>query len=431
MSSYKSLAKLTNDDFLQAVADVAPHFKKLAAEKSYDIFSEKGFEALKSLVTPSGTDPVTEFYGIASLVGLQYVKIEDYNDPLAEMGLLPKISMPVGSYLQTTRAKRIRSVSPGFKGLADGSSPDQYEVRKGEILQDYWGLNWDYQNWISQQDFDLKGGWIRANGIGETISAQFNMIALEKTDVEFGLYWYVLGEAIHSTQYPLQNTQKMELASDLSTEEGVRAFIKQLKNVARSMNNKPSNPMFNAAGYPLGRRTADTTVILVREGTLSQIEDVLGYAFNPEKLSLPYKIYEVPYLGRMDMVDANGGALQPVYDAKGSVVGGIDAAATVNGYATKNSNGQWIVNITSAGVTADTTIVDFADVEFVADEEDANIVAEIIDKNVIFGIVQNDYTAEAVRNARGMYTNTWFNQPNNGYGYDQYETLITFSVPTT
>lgn len=422
---------MSNDDFSVAVADIAPHFKKFASEKTLDRFNEKGFEDLKGTVTPSGTEPVTEFFGLACLIGLQYVDIEDYNDPLAEMGLLPKIDMPLGSYFQKTRAKKIKNVSPGFRGLENGSSPDQFAVRKAELDQSYWGLNWDYQNWISIQDFDLKGAWLRPNGIGETVSAIFNMIALDKTETEYGVYWYILGEAIHSTKYPLQNTQKMELSADLSTEAGVRGFIKTLKNVARSMNNKPSNPMFNAAGYPLGRRTADTTVILVREGTLSQIEDVLGYAFNPEKLSLPYKIYEVPYLGRMNMVDANGGALQPVYDVNGSVVGGIDANATVNGYATKDSQGRWIVNITSAGVTADTTIVNFEDVEFVNDTADANIVAEIIDKRIIFGIVQNGYTAESVRNARGMYTNTWFNQPNNGYGYDQYQTLITFSTPTT
>lgn len=431
MPSYKTLAKLDNDSFLDAVADVAPHWEKYASEGTRLTFDAKGFDALQSIRTPSGLDPVSDFFGCALLVGLQQVVVEDYNDPLKEMGLLPEIQMDLGAYFQQTRAHRIKNTTPLFKGLTDGSSPDPFKVRKATFDQDYWGLNFNYQNWFSWQDFDLKGAWLRANGIGETLSAVLNMIALDKTETVNGIYWYILGEAIHSTKYPLQNTQQIELSADLSTEAGVRAFIKQVKNVARSMNNKPSNPMFNAKGYPLGRRTADDIIILVREGTLSQIEDTIGYAFNPEKLNLPYKIYEVPYLGRMNMVDANGGSLQPVYDVNGSMVGGIDAAATVNGYATKDATtGRYIVNITSAGVTADTFIVEFSDVEFVADTDDAGIVAEFIDKKIIFYLRQNAATAEAIRNPAGMYTNTWFNEPNNGYGYDPYQVLVTFSLPS-
>ena len=431
MPSYKTLAKLDNDSFLDAVADSASHWEKYASEGTRLTFDAKGFDMLQSIRTPSGLDPVSDFFGCALLVGLQQVVVEDYNDPLKEMGLLPEIQMDLGAYFQQTRVHRIKNTTPLFKGLTDGSSPDPFKVRKATFDQDYWGLNFNYQNWFSWQDFDLKGAWLRANGIGETLSAVLNMIALDKTETVNGIYWYILGEAIHSTKYPLQNTQQIELSADLSTEAGVRAFIKQVKNVARSMNNKPSNPMFNAKGYPLGRRTADDIVILVREGTLSQIEDTLGYAFNPEKLNLPYKIYEVPYLGRMVMKAADGTALQPVYDVNGSMVGGVDAAATVNGYATKDATtGRYIVNITSAGVTADTFIVEFSDVEFVADTDDAGIVAEFIDKKIIFYLRQNAPTAEAIRNPAGMYTNTWFNEPNNGYGYDPYQVLVTFSLPS-
>ena len=432
MANYTSLTKLTNADFLEAVADRAPQFSALASKKSSEIFTTEGFEALSHIYSANG-DPVTDFYQVALLVGLQYVDMVDFSNPLDDMNLIERFNMDLGAYMQRSRVKRIKNVSPAFKGLKNGDSPDQYEVRKPEIIQDYYHLNWNYQNFVSLQDFDLKQGWLKENGIGEITAAVFNMIGLDRVETEYAKFFEVLSGAINSTDHPLQNTQIMELGAALTSEAGVRAFVKFVKNVARSIKAVPSTDMYNAAKYPNGNAAASKMVILVREGVLSQIEDVLGYAFNPEKLSLPFEIKEVPNFGGMTMcAAADDATLQPVYDKNGVVVGGIDASATVNSYATqRSSDGRWIVNITSGGVTADTTIAELDRGEVVyEDTTNADIVAVIIERGAIFELIQNEMTAEPARNARGMYVNTWFNQPNNGIGYNHDKNLIVFKLPS-
>lgn len=432
MPNYQTLTSMTNSDFLTAVASRAPQFKELASKKSEEIFTAKGYEALSQIYSSNG-DPVTDFYQVALLVGLQVVNMVDFDNPLDRMGLIERYGMDLGGYMQKNYVRRIKNVSPAFKGLENGDSPDQYEVRKPEIDQNYFGLNWNYQNWISLQDFDLKGGWLRENGIGEVTSQVFNMVGLDRVETEYAKFFEVLSGAINSTDHPLQNSQKLVLGAALSTESGVRAFIKFIKNVARAIEAVPVSDLYNAAKYPNGAK-ADKMVILVREGVLSEIEDVLGYAFNPSKLALPFDIYEVPNFGGMTLYDAATGEtkLQVVYDKNGTPVGGVDALATVNGYATKrDSDGRYIVNITAGGATANTTFPEFDRGETIwVDEVNALIQAVIIEKGTIFELIQNRFTAEPVRNARGMYTNTWFNQLNNGIEYEHHKNLVTISLPS-
>lgn len=433
MANYATLTKMSNADFLEAVAGRAPQFKELAAKKSEEVFSEKGFEALSHIYSANG-DPVTDFYQVAMLVGLQHVDMVDFSNPLDEMGIIERFKMDYGAYCQRSRVRRIKNVSPAWIGLKDGDSPDQFEVRKPVIDQDYWTLNWSYQNFCSLQDFDLKQGWLSANGIGEITAAVFNMIGLDRVETEYAKFFEVLSGAINSTDHPLQNTQIMELSSNLSSESGVRSFIKFIKNVARSISAVPSTDLFNAAKYPNGNEAKNRMVILVREGVLSAIEDVLGYAFNPEKLNLPFEIHEVPNFGGLTMYDAATGetALQPVYDKNGVVVGGVDALVTVNSYATKRaSDGRYLVSVTTGGATADTTFPELERGEVIElDKTNDKVIAVCLEKGVIFELIQNEMVSEPARNARGMYLNTWFNQPNNGIGYNHEKNLIVFKLPT-
>ena len=428
----KSLAKMSNSDFLAEVAARAPQFKELCSKKSEEVFSEKGFEALSQIYSPNG-NPVSDFYNVALLVGLQYVDMVDFSNPLDEYGLIERFNMPMSAYMERFRVGRIKNVSPGFIGLEDGDSRDDYEVRKPQIITDFYGLNWNYQNWITLQDFDLKGGWIRENGIAETNAAIYNMIGLDRVETEYAKFFEVLSGAINSTDHPLQPSQIMELTSDLSTESGVRSFIKFVKNVARSIGAVPSIDLYNAAKYPNGNKAKEKMKILVREGVLSDIEDVLGYAFNPEKLSLPFEIHEVPNFGGMTLYDAAGTTkLQVVYDKNGVAVGGVDALATVNGYATKRkSDGRYIVNITSGGSTADTTINEFDRGETTeVDELNKDIVAVCVERGAIFELIQNEMKVETKHSYRGQYANPWFSQPNNGMNYNHTKNLIVFKKPS-
>ena len=430
--SLKTLRAMSNADFLAEVAARAPQFKELASQKAEDVFSEAGFEALSNIYSANG-NPVSDFYNVALLVGLQYVDMVQFSNPLDEYGIVERFNMDMGAYMERFRVGRIKNVSPGWIGLEDGDTRDDLEVRKANIITDFYGRNWNYQNWITLQDFDLKGGWLRENGIAETNAAIYNMIGLDRVETEYAKFFEVLSGAINSVAHPLQDSQVMTLAGDLTSEANVRAFIKFVKNVARSISAVPSTDMYNAAKYPNGNDAKNRMVILVREGVLSEIEDVLGYAFNPEKLSLPFEIHEVPNFGGMTLYDSTGTTkLQVVYDKNGVAVGGVDAAATVNGYATKRkSDGRYIVNITSGGATADTTFAEFDRGETTeVDETNADIVAVLIERGAIFELIQNEMKVEVKRSFRGQYDNTWFSQPNNGTNYNHTKNLVVFKKPS-
>lgn len=422
-TAIKNLKALTNEDFLEAVSAVEPKYKETAAKLQQDFFAEKGYQAVSAM--PGG---VTEFYAIAALVGAQFVDFISGRNVLDKMGILERFRMDLGAYAQRNRIKRIHNVDPAYIGLKNGDSPDQFEVRKPEIIQDYYGLNLNYSNWFTWLDYDLKGGWMRSDGIGETLSLMFSAVALDRKENEFSLFFEVINGALNSSEHPLRDTQVIELDSWSSTvtEAEVRKFIKVVKNVAEAFETAPTFDAFNAAGAINDADVSDH-VMLVRIGVKSEIEDVLGYAFNDEKLNLPFDIYPVNNFGGLIPKDANDNALQEVFDKNGVKVGYIDAAATVNGRATQRADGQWIVNITSGGTTADTTILESAD-----HYEDPNedVIALICQRGVVFELIQNDMISEPARNSRVPYTNQWFNELNNGINYNHTRNLIPIKKPS-
>ena len=152
-------------------------------------------------------------------------------------------------------------------------------------------------------------------------------------------------------------------------------------------------------------------------------------AFNPDTLTIPFDVAEISDFGGLVPYDSNSTKLQPVYDQLGVVVGYIDALATINGYATKRaSDGEWIVNITIGGSTADTTIVHPENVTWV--DENAEVLCVVAQKGLIFENKQNPYTVTPIYNPRGMYTNYWANSPNNGINVDPNYNMIAILKPS-
>lgn len=407
------MAKLTNEQFLTAVSKVAPEFKEMAAKNSRDVFTESGFQALQNL---TGTeDAVTRFYNIALMVGLQTVEHAKFKDVLATMGILERLQMSMGAYKQENHVQRIKNVNPAFlgkdgKGLKNGDSVDPYVVRKPVIDQDYYGLNWNYQNWFTLQDFDLRLGWITPdNGVQSIVSAIYEMVDLDKIETEYSKFFEVLNGAINSTAHPLMDTQQIKLDSwgATPTDDEVEAIIRVLKNIVEVFDSMPSVDIYNAGHYPNGAEASDMTM-LVRLGIKSRIDTLMAYVFGPDYLQFPIKVKAVPNFGGIKHYAASDASftteLIPVTDKDGVYTGYYSADGTESGQI--------------AG--ADTVEVD----------PNKDVIAVIAQKGVIFELIQNEMKVRPIINPRGEYQNTFFNQMNNGINYNHNKNLITISKPS-
>ena len=407
------MAKLTNAQFLTAVSKVAPEFKEMAAKNSRDVFTESGFQALQNL--PGTEDAVTRFYNIALMVGLQTVEHAKFKDVLASMNILERLQMSMGAYKQENHVQRMKNVNPAFlgtdgKGLKNGDSVDPYVVRKAVIDQDYYGLNWNYQNWFTLQDFDLKLGWITpGDGIQSIVSAIYEMVDLDRIETEYSKFFEVLNGAINSTKHPLTDTQQIKLDSwgENPTDDEVEALIRVLKNIVEVFDSMPSVDIYNAGQYPNGADASDMTM-LVRLGIKSRIDTLMAYVFGPEYLQFPIKVKAVPNFGGIKHYAASDASftteLIPVTDKDGVYTGYYSADGTESGQ--------------------------IAGSETVEVDPNKDIIAVIAQKGVIFELIQNEMKVRPIINPRGEYQNTFFNQMNNGINYNHHKNLITISKPS-
>ena len=407
------MSKLTNAQFLTAVSKVAPEFKEMAAKNSRDVFTESGFQALQNL--PGTEDAVTRFYNIALMVGLQTVEHAKFKDVLSAMGILERLQMSMGAYKQENHVQRIKNVNPAFlgkdgKGLKNGDSVDPYVVRKPVIDQDYYGLNWNYQNWFTLQDFDLRLGWITpGNGVQSIVSAIYEMVDLDRIETEYSKFFEVLNGAINSTTHPLTDTQQIKLDSwgENPTDDEVEALIRVLKNIVEVFDSMPSVDIYNAGHYPNGADASDMTM-LVRLGTKSRIDTLMAYVFGPEYLQFPIKVKAVPNFGGIKHYAASDASftteLIPVTDEDGVYTGYYSADGTESGQ--------------------------IAEAETVEVDPNKDVIAVIAQKGVIFELIQNEMRVRPIINPRGEYQNTFFNQMNNGINYNHNKNLITISKPS-
>ena len=400
---------ITNEEYLTAVSKAAPEFGKILSRGSRNIFNENGYEALQNL--PGTEDNVTKFYQIALLVGQQFVEHAKYRDPLEDMGILTTHYMNMGKYLQKNRVKRIKNVNPAWlgadgKGLKNGDSVDQWIVRKPEIIQEYYSCASAYQNFITLQDFDLKGGWITEGGIDDIVSAVYQMIDLDRIDYRFSLFYKVLNGAINSTNTPLLDTQKLSTPWTTGTDAEVRGLIELLKNIEESITTVPSVDNLNAAGVPNSAGFEDM-VLLVRPGIKSKIESALAYAYNAEKLQFNVKVKVAPNFGGLEYYAASDTnfttPLKPVDDAAGVYTGFYSVDGTTSGQ--------------------------IAEADLVTKDPNENIFAILAEKGVIFNLArENSLKVRNGYNIRGEYQQTYFNEiDGNSFNYAHDKNLITIS----
>lgn len=443
MSSKKvnvqALTGISNVEFWNEARKNSPKFESYTSVGTKETFTEKGFEALKS----SDINVLNQFFELSLRVAFQKLDIARARNGFENTGLVEVYDTPNGGFVQRIAVQSIRPISPKYEGLADGSSVDPFTVRKPKSTQRFFTQNYNYQNLISLQDFQVKQIFLDEYGMGQYISGVLSGLDSGRIGQEVVNIKEVINAGINSTTYPLKDTQKISttLPVDLSTvtDTQLLSFIQSVMDLDTAMQatDVPFTGMYNSAGFETHVDSSDY-VLLLRSGIKNRIKTMLRVgAYNPEDLTLPWDIVEVNDFGGLYPYtdDTYTTRLYPIAnpmgDQSGYYITSENAGSVVQLTASQDGDGNtlgYIINTTGVQAGSLTNAVTADSVHW--KDENAEIVAMVAQKGLIFENRQNPYTVQPIYNPAGMYTNYWANSPQNGINYDYYYNVVVFTRST-
>lgn len=405
MADISALASVSNIEFWDVCRKASPSFASHTSKGTSDIFTSKGFEALKR----TDVNAINEFIGISLRVAFQMINVARAKNPFVDRGLVQVYDTPNGGYVQRMAIESLLPITPGYTGLENGDTRDPFVVRKPVTTERFFQQNFDYQSLVTIQDFQIKQIFTSDYGMGAWTAGVMEALQNGYTIQDYENTLEALNKAIHSDTYALQDTQNIQLSSwtGQGTNEELTSFILALKDLASAMDAAPTTSAYNAAKF---NTVADASehVLLARPGLKNRIQVMLEVgAFNPDRLTLPWEIIEVQDFGGMVpyVLNDDGSThdqVYPVYDEFGARTG----------WATTQ-------NATEADVTKEVSY----------DDPNENVIAVVAQRGLIFENAQNPYTVTPIYNPRGMYQNYWANRPANGIVVDPYYDLIIVTKP--
>lgn len=428
-----SIAGVTNVELWNLARKFSPHFASHTSKGTADMFSEKGFESLKR----ADVGAINEFFELSIRIAFQKLNVSRAKNIFEGKGLVEVYETRNGGYTQRMAIESVKPVTPAFKNLQNGQSVDPFIIRKPKMSERFFGQNFDYQSFISIQDFQVKTIFINEYGMGEFIAGIMKGLENGYTIQKSLNTKAALNTAINSTTYPLQDTQVINVTWDFTdepTDAMLSGYLLAIKDLITDMTIAEQTSAYNAGKFAT-LVDKDELVMLARGGIKNRIELGLEVgAFNIDKLSIDIdEIIEVDNFGGLTPyvltnpanpdTEANRTYMQPIYDSNGEEVAYVDAGVTVNGPATFNGS-KWVVNVTSGGTTADTnqTVVESELAGW--EDPNADVLAVIAQKGLIFENIQNPYELSPIYNPRGLYTNYWASSPNNAINVDPYYTMV-------
>ena len=235
----RSISNMSNADFWDLARRFSPNFKSHTADATAVEFSTKGYEA----ITLSGTQVLNEFFEISMRVAFQMLNVSRAKNPLVDKGLIQVYDTPNGGFVQRMAVHSLKPVNPAFKNLKDGDSVDPFVVRKPQIDERFFEMNFDYQNLVTVQEYQLKTMFINEYGMGELLSGILEGLANGYTIQEYLNSKECIDAALKSTKNPLRDTQKVTLSNGWydaePTEKQMKELILSLKDTATRMKTVP------------------------------------------------------------------------------------------------------------------------------------------------------------------------------------------------
>lgn len=445
---------LTNLQLWNYLRDKYPTFKSNTAAGTKDLFTSAGFEQLQQF----NGQALNDFFGLSLRVFLQKIQVADVKDLLEGQGFGESYSTPYGGYVQRIAVSSIKPVTPAFKGLQDGDSPDPFVVRKPESGEQFYKQNFDYQSMITIPDMGLyKNMFIQENGMSEYMSAIMKALANGYKLQVYNNKLEALNAAINSATYALQTTQVFETPDPIADITAVNTgdksvayatkyinFVNLVNNIVDGMVYTPATGAFNKAGF---ETTQDISrlKLLTRPAlanglkTISKLNDAKEMALNVDVVKLPDFGGLTPTLTASETYAAGTVYVSddstPTYTefkALTATAATATIAASLTGvvrteindnFGVKVADAYYLNDVVTVGETAyDTIYVPVSQTRNV--DPNADIIAIIADKGLVFENVQNPYNVEPIRNPRGLYTNFWCSSVNNGIVVDNYKNFV-------
>lgn len=408
MAAINDIAAISNVDLWNYAREMNPTFKSHTAKATAEMFTERGFEALKL----GQVNAINEFTEISLRIGFQMLKASRAKNPLEDKGLVQFYNTPNGGYTQRMAVHSIKPVSPKYKGLTDGMTVDPYTVRKPKADERFFQQNFDYQSFITIQDFQLKTIFISTNGMGEFVAGVMEGLRNGYTIQEYVNTMEALNTAINSEKYPLQDSQIININItniDTPTNEELSSFILAANDLVSAMTISPQTAAYNAGKFDTAVGT-DDLVLLMRPKLKNLMKvNLLTGAIHPENLSLPIPVVEVenfggliPYQKPLDGAEPST-KVYPVYNA---------------------STGEQIGWSTEEGAA----VADVTEDNVVYVDPNKDVIAVVAQKGLIFENIQNPYEVRAIYNPRGLYTNYWASSPNNAINVDPYYNMVVLKA---
>lgn len=392
----KAIAKLTNAELWNACRKASPTFASHTAEATKELFTAKGYAEL----TNPNASILNEFFQLSVRVALNVINMSHAKDPLADAGFGESFDQPFGGITQRMAIDSIKPVNPAFN-LANGQSVDPFIVRKPKMVERFYDQNFDYQSFITMQNFNLKQVFISEYGVSELVAGVMEGLQNGWTIQRYTNKLEVINAGLNDST--LQDTQLVGIDYTTGTDEELKNFILVVKNIITAMTVSAQSSAFNAAGFA-STQDKSRLKLLVRAGLKNNLDvKTLVGAFNPEYLNMGVDIVEVEHFGGIYyQVAADKTRLYSVYNSLGEEIGlAKTEEATVAEY-TKDSP------------------------EVEAVDPNANVFAILADKGWLFETIQNEYTVESIHNPRGLYDNMFASAPNNGIHYDRYYNFVAF-----
>lgn len=392
---------ITNADLWNYARSKSPSFKSHTAEGTADLFTERGWATVRA---SNFSTVFNEFWGLIMPYYLQLVNISHAVDRLEEAGFGEYYSNEWGEYSQRMSINSIKPISPAYRNLNNGDSPDPFVVRKPEVADRFFRMNYDYQSLITIPDeWDTKRMFTSPFGFSEFLAGVYQGLENGYIIQKYENKLECLNAAINGdTNYPLQEGQNVTvtLPAD-ATEEQIVEYLLAVKNTISAMTVDVQSSAFNAMGFA-SVQDQSRLVLLTRVGWKNRVDLIAARnSYNRDVLNLPEDItvIEMPHFG--GLIPMSGTAqLYPVYSSLGELIG-------------------WNTTAGASDVTVPLGAQTYTD-------PNADVVAVLADKGLIFETRQNPYQVEMIRNPRGLYTNAWASAPNNGINFDPLYNMVVF-----
>lgn len=391
------MAVITNKEVLALCKD-DPTYKSWTSKLTDSAFTAAGFEEIAN----NDTRLLADFFGLSVRVILQKIKTPKPRIPGVYKAIVEEYANPEGGIFQRINTKLLKPTSPLYRNLVNGGSVDPYKVRKPETDERFYKQNFDYQNFLTIQNIELKKMFLSETGISDYIAGIMKSLDDGYVIQKFEVFKELLNKAINSVNNPMKASQKIlvDNIDGSSTNADMAKFLQVFHNFYSLMENTVVSKKFNARSFEHGLYPEDY-VLLLRADIANQIKTtLLATSYHIENLTIPFKVYTVKDFGGCTYTDASDNAVKPVYDDFGTCIG-FNASGNIEDPLVEEDNLKVI-------------------------DPNADVDALLVQRGALFTTQQQAYKTSAIYNPAGEYTNFWASQPNMSFNYDGCYDMVKF-----